>query len=237
MSVLRLRTLVSRALSITKDEADLIIGAGRVRVDGAAFPPSAKIYHHQLITLDGNVLREEKKFTYILFHKPRGVECTLNPHIADNLLSAFHFPERLYPVGRLDKDSEGLLLMTNHGKVFKQISWNEMHREKEYLVEVNAPVTDLFLQQMANGVEIMGTRTRPAQTFAIENQPQQFRIILTQGLNRQIRRMCSKLGYKVTTLRRIRIMHLHLHELLPGEWRLPDAEEEKLLLQLSETWK
>lgn len=231
MPVLRLRTIISRALKITNDEADLVIGAGRVRVDGAALPPSAKIEYYQQVTLDGNVLREETSFTYLLFYKPRGVECTLNENIAGNLLTAFHFPERLYPVGRLDKESEGLLLMTNNGKVFKHIAWSEMNKEKEYVVEVNAPVTDTFLQQMAAGVEIMGKQTRSAHTSAIHNQPQQFRIILTQGLNRQIRRMCRKLGYEVTALRRIRIMHLHLGTLEPGQWRKLTEAEETLLLQ------
>lgn len=231
MSVLRLRTIISRALNVTKDDADLVIGAGRVRVDGAALPPSAKVAHHQQITLDGNVLREETNFTYLLFHKPRGVECTLNENIADNLLTAFHFPERLYPVGRLDKESEGLLLMTNHGTVFKHIALSEMNKEKEYVVEVNAPVTDAFLKQMAAGVEIMGKRTRPAHTFSVENNPQQFRIILTQGLNQQIRRMCNKLGYKVTMLKRIRIMHLHLDGIEPGQWRQLAKDEERRLLR------
>ncbi|MCU0433961.1 MAG: pseudouridine synthase [Bacteroidia bacterium] len=237
MSVLRLRTVISRALHITNDEADLVIGAGRVRVNGMALPPSAKIDHHEEITLDGKILREEKKFIYLLFHKPRGVECTLNDSIADNLLTSFHFPERLYPVGRLDKYSEGLLLMTNNGKVFKHIAWSEMNKEKEYVVEINAPVTPEFLAQMAAGVEIMGKLTRPAHTAALENQPNRFRIILTQGLNRQIRRMSSKLGYKVTRLQRIRIMHLHLNDLEPGRWRMLDAEEEKQLLHMLETEK
>jgi 23S rRNA pseudouridine2604 synthase len=235
MSVLRLRTIISRALKITKDEADLVIGAGRVRVDGAALPPSAKIAHHQQITLDGNVLREETNFTYLLFHKPRGVECTLNENIADNLLSAFHFPERLYPVGRLDKESEGLLLLTNNGKVFKHIAWSKMNKEKEYVVEVNAPVTNTFLDQMAAGVEIMGKLTRTAQTFPAGNSPGQFRIILTQGLNRQIRRMCHKLGYQVTMLKRIRIMHLHINGIEPGQWRHLSKEEEIQLLRELET--
>ncbi|MCA6362620.1 MAG: pseudouridine synthase [Bacteroidetes bacterium] len=231
MAVLRLRTIISRALKISNDEADLIIGAGRVRVSGNALPPSAKIEPHQQITLDGNVLREETNFTYLLFHKPRGVECTLNKNIADNLLTAFHFPERLYPVGRLDKESEGLLLMTNNGTVFKHIAWSEMNKEKEYVVQVNAPVSPAFLQQMAAGVEIMGKLTRPALTFPVENAPQQFRIILTQGLNRQIRRMCRKLGYEVTLLKRIRIMHLQLTGIAPGQWRHLTPEEKNRLLR------
>jgi 23S rRNA pseudouridine2604 synthase len=233
LSVLRLRTIISRSLGITKDEADLIIGEGRVRVDGLALPPSAKVGNWQQVTLDRKVLRDETAFIYVLFHKPRGIECTLNEAVSDNLFSAFSFPERLYPVGRLDKDSEGLLLLTNNGRVFKRIALSEMNKEKEYLVKVNAPVTSDFLEQMASGVEIMGKRTRKAQTFAVSENPNAFRIILTQGLNRQIRRMCTKLGYNVTQLIRTRIMQLQLDELEPGQWRkLNDEEVAELLAEL-----
>ncbi|MGL5888605.1 MAG: pseudouridine synthase [Bacteroidia bacterium] len=233
MPLLRLRTIISRSLDITKDAADLIIGEGRVRVDGVALPPSAKVWNWQQVTLDGKILREETEFSYVLFHKPRGVECTLNEEISDNLLSSFNFPERLFPVGRLDKDSEGLLLLTNNGQVFRRIALSEMNKEKEYWVEVNAPVTADFLEQMASGVEIMGKLTRKAQTFPVHENPQAFRIILTQGLNRQIRRMCTKLGYNVTRLIRTRIMFLQTGELQPGQWRkLSNTEAEQLLAEL-----
>jgi 23S rRNA pseudouridine2604 synthase len=233
MSVLRLRTIISRSLGITKDAADLIIGEGRVRVDGVALPPSAKVWNWQQVMLDGKTIRAETEFSYILFHKPRGIECTLNEAVDDNLLSAFNFPERLYPVGRLDKDSEGLLLLTNNGQVFKRIALSEMNKEKGYWVELDAPVTPDFLAQMASGVEIMGKLTRPAQTFPVHDNTQAFRIILTQGLNRQIRRMCAKLGYSVTRLIRTRIMQLQLDGLQPGQWRkLSSAEANQLLTEL-----
>lgn len=230
--MLRLRTLISRELKITNAEADQIIGAGRVRVDGKSLAPSAKVTAIQEIILDGRLLRAASKFTYILFYKPRGIECTLNPHLPNNLLTVFDHSKRLVPVGRLDKDSEGLLLLTDDGRITKHISWNKNELEKEYLVTVNHPITIDFLTQMRNGVIIMGKRTRPAIVEEITASSTTFHIILTEGLNRQIRRMCYKLGYTVTQLIRTRIVHLVLGDLPPGKWRELTENEQKQLLEL-----
>jgi 23S rRNA pseudouridine2604 synthase len=156
-----------------------MIGQGRVRVNGIAQSPAAKIEAHEAITVDGKIIREGFSFSYIKFYKPRGIECTLNPEIENNLLTVFHFPKKLFPVGRLDKESEGLLLMTDDGELFRNIAWSESHSEKEYLVTVDKNIDEEFLQRMGEGIVIMGKKTRPARVFRVSER--QFRIILTQG--------------------------------------------------------
>lgn len=211
----RLRKLISRHFNISNAEADLLIGGGRVEVDGKKLPPAAKLFGHEEVRVDGKIIREGKKFSYVKFYKPRGIECTLNETIPENLLTAFHYPKKLFPVGRLDKESEGLLLMTDDGQFFKETAWSDKEKEKEYAVSVDKPVTAEFLQRMGEGVVIMGKRTRPAKI--VQTGEFSFRIILTQGLNRQIRRMCYKLGYKVEQLIRLRIDWIELGNLQPGE--------------------
>lgn len=227
--VTRLRTLIARHFNITNDEADRIIGAGRVRVNGKSAPPAAKLELWEEVSVDGTIIRAGKPFVYIKFHKPRGIECTLNEAIADHLYTVFHHEERLYPVGRLDKDSEGLLIMTNDGDVFRNVAISEKEKEKEYIVTIDQPVSEEFLRIMAEGIVIMGQLTRPAKTFAVENDPNSFRIILTQGLNRQIRRMCYKLGCKVTRLIRTRIVNVELGTLEAGKWEPLSPEELRVL--------
>ncbi len=227
--VTRLRTFITRHLGISNAEADRIIGEGRVRVNGQAVPPAAKLEFWEEIALDGNVIREATQFSYVKFYKPRGIECTLSPELPDNLLTVFNFHKRLFPVGRLDKESEGLLLLTDDGRIYDGVALSERGKEKEYFVTVDKPVDERFLEQMRNGVEIMGKITRPAKVYEVEGKPSSFRIILTQGLNRQIRRMCYKLGYKVEELIRLRIVNVELGDLQPGEWKmLSDAELEEL---------
>jgi 23S rRNA pseudouridine2604 synthase len=214
--VSRLRSLIARHFNISNEEADLMIGQGRVRVNGQPASPAAKVEHYEEIAVDGKIIREATVFSYVKFYKPRGIECTLNTEIENNLLTVFHFPKKLFPVGRLDKESEGLLLMTDDGKVFRNIAWNESHSEKEYLVTVHKDFDEDFLQKMREGIVIMGKKTREAKVFRVSEK--QFRIILTQGLNRQIRRMCYKLDYEVTELIRVRIANVELGELKSGEW-------------------
>jgi 23S rRNA pseudouridine2604 synthase len=223
--MIRLRTLLARQLHISGSDADLLIGLGHVRVDGKILPPSTRIQPHQQIQLDGNILREGVSHTYILFNKPSGIECTLNTRIANHLLTVFQYPKRLVPVGRLDKDSEGLLLLTDDGWVTKKITWNKNNYEKEYLVSVDGPVTELFLARLREGVSILGKMTLPTIVHEESGTLNTFRIILTEGRNRQIRRMCYKLGYTVTRLIRKRIIHLELGVLSPGEWRELTLEE------------
>lgn len=214
--VSRLRTIIARHFTISNEEADRMIGEGRVRVNGKPAAPAAKVEYYEEIRVDGKIIRGAVAFSYVKFYKPRGIECTLNTEIEDNLLTVFHFPKKLFPVGRLDKESEGLLLMTDDGSVFRNIAWTESGKEKEYIVRVNKIFDETFLQSMREGVVIMGKKTREAKVF--RESERTFRIILTQGLNRQIRRMCYKLGYDVEELIRIRVANVKLGELKPGQW-------------------
>jgi 23S rRNA pseudouridine2604 synthase len=224
-AVLRLRTILLRYFKLSNAEVLKMVGEGRVRVDGKVCGPATKLEEWEEVTVDGKVIRPAKQFSYIRFHKPRGVESTTNESIAGNLFTAFHFPVPLFPVGRLDKDSEGLLIMTDDGRVFRNIAFSDREKEKEYFVTTDKAIDAFFLQRMSEGIVIMGQKTRPAKLFAVDGDPFSFRIILTQGLNRQIRRMCYKLGYNVTRLVRTRIVNVELGYLAPGEW-VPLTKEE-----------
>jgi 23S rRNA pseudouridine2604 synthase len=227
--VFRLRTIISRHFKISNEEADLMIGAGRVRVNGKPISPSAKVEYWEEISVDKKIIREATKFTHIKFYKPRGIECTLNTEIENNLSTVFKFPKRLFPIGRLDKESEGLLLMTDDGRIFRNVALSEQQKEKEYLVTLDRAYDENFIEAMQNGIVIMGKKTRDAKLFPIKGKPKTFRIILTQGLNRQIRRMCYKLGYEVEELIRTRIVNIELGNLKSGKWmELSEADVWKL---------
>ncbi len=165
----------------------------------------------------------KKHQVYIALNKPVGIICTTEAHIEDNIIDHVGYPERIFPVGRLDRDSEGLILLTNNGDIVNEILRSENNHEKEYLVTVDRPITELSLRMMADGVKIMGEVTKPSQVARLD--AQSFRIILTQGLNRQIRRMCSALGYKAQRLQRVRIMNIQLGKMQPGQWRHLTAAE------------
>lgn len=215
--VLRLRTIVARYFNISNEKANLIIGRGSVRVDGKVDSPASKIENWQAISVDDKIIRSAIIFSYIKFYKPIGIECTLNFKIDNNLLTVFKYPQKLFPVGRLDKDSEGLLLMTDDGRIFNQVAISERHKEKEYLVTLDRNYDNVFLEKMSNGIVIMGKLTRSCKLIAVTEKS--FRIILTQGMNRQIRRMCYKLGYQVLELIRIRIVNVELGDLKVGTWK------------------
>jgi 23S rRNA pseudouridine2604 synthase len=204
-------------------EAIQTILSGRVLVNGTKGRLNQELQPADEVTLNGEVLKTAQFFTYLAYYKPRGVESTLNPQIQDNLLQALSLEVRLFPVGRLDKESEGLMLLTNDGHLYNRISHAENHQEKEYVVTVDKPLTLDALTQLAAGVVIMGQQTRPAQVE--QTGEKTFRIILTQGLNRQIRRMCYKLGYEVERLIRVRMVTIALGELQPGKWRELTEEE------------
>jgi 23S rRNA pseudouridine2604 synthase len=169
------------------------------------------------VCVDGKPLARGQKPVYIALNKPRGITCTSEPQVEDNIVDLVGHSERIFPVGRLDKDSEGLILLTNDGDIVNEILRSENNHEKEYLVTVDRPITDLSLRMMESGVRIMGEMTKPCRVS--RTGAQSFRIILTQGLNRQIRRMCSALGYQTRRLQRVRIMHIHLGRLESGRWR------------------
>jgi len=225
MALRRLRILVGQQCNLPLNEAVELIRAERVSVNGEVARTTTLVAETDEVTLDGQVISNSIQYAYVLFNKPRGIECTLNANIEGNLLTSFDHPWRLYPVGRLDKDSEGLLLMTNDGRLYHEVAHAESGKEKEYYVEVHKEITDEFLTGMRNGVEILGKVTDPCAVFADSQNQKAFRIILKQGMNRQIRRMCYKLGFSVHRLVRTRIMNLYLNDLEPGAWRDLTQEE------------
>jgi 23S rRNA pseudouridine2604 synthase len=229
--VLRLRFFLTKTFSISNDEAERLIADGRVLVDGKIIPGSVKLEYWEEIAVDGKIIRPAVQFTYLKCYKPKGIECTLNTAIPDHLFTIFPFIEKLHPVGRLDKESEGLLLMTDDGRVFQRLAKSESEKEKEYLVTVDKPITDDFLLAMRSGVMIKGQMTKRAEVFRIEEDTCSFRIILKQGINRQIRRMCYKLAYQVTRLYRIRIAHIEIENLQSGESKNLSKEEIDLIFQ------
>jgi 23S rRNA pseudouridine2604 synthase len=217
---------------VTSSEATELIKQGRVKVNGQGAHGLTLVGENDVVTLDGDVISNQIEIVYVLFNKPRGIECTMNENIADNLLRVFNHTTRLYPVGRLDKESEGLLLMINDGKLYHEIAHADNKKEKEYYVEVHKPITEEFVEQMKCGVKILNTITDPCDVFPDANNPNAFRIILKQGMNKQIRRMSYNLGFSVHKLVRTRIMHLQLGDLKAGEWRELSQDELQPLIEL-----
>ena len=225
---MRLNKYISETGVCSRREADKWIEAGRVTLNGQAATLGTQVAVGDEVRVDGDSIGVKKKQVYIALNKPVGIICTTEAHIEDNIIDHVGFPERIFPVGRLDRDSEGLILLTNNGDIVNEILRSENNHEKEYLVTVDRPITDLSLRMLAGGVKIMGELTKPSKVARVN--AQSFRIILTQGLNRQIRRMCSALGYKAQRLQRVRIMNIHLGNLRPGQWRhLTSAELTGLL--------
>ncbi len=214
---MRLNKYISETGVCSRREADKWIEAGRVTLNGRPACLGSRVADGDEVCVDGASIGAKKKQVYLALNKPAGIICTTEGHIQDNIIDFVGYPERIFPVGRLDRDSEGLILLTNNGDIVNEILRSENNHEKEYLVTVDRPITDLSLRMMADGVKIMGELTKPSKVARLN--AQSFRIILTQGLNRQIRRMCSALGYKAQRLQRVRIMNIHLGNLQPGEWR------------------
>ncbi len=225
---MRLNKYISETGLCSRREADARIEAGRVTINGVVATLGMQVAAGDVVCVDGQPVAGEQQHVYIALNKPAGITSTIEPHVAGNLLEVVKYPQRIFPVGRLDKDSEGLILLTNNGDIVNEILRSENEHEKEYVVTVDRPVTEIFLNGMASGVRILGTVTKPCKVRRIGAAA--FRIILTQGLNRQIRRMCSFFGYKVQRLQRVRIINLTLGDLKPGQWRkLQPAEVRGLL--------
>lgn len=223
-----LQRLLVQKLNISNKEAKGIIEANRVEVNGETTNENKKLEEKDLVIFDGKtVLKEAQKSIYLALYKPRGIECTLNPNIHNNLLALTTVNEKVFPVGRLDKESEGLLILTNDGNFFNQTINPTNKIEKEYDVKVDKIITEDFIKNMMDGVEVLGKKTLPCKVFKTNDF--EFKIILTQGLNRQIRRMCYKLNYMVLSLKRVRIGGVELNNLLPGEQR--EILEEELILK------
>ena len=214
---MRINKFISESGICSRREADGWIEAGRVAINGRPATLGSKVDPGDQVSVDGKSVGPRKPIVYIALHKPVGITCTTEHEVADNIVDYIGHPERIFPIGRLDKDSEGLILLTNDGDIVNTILRAEHAHEKEYVVTVDRPVTDGFLEEMQKGVEILGIRTRPCRASRVDQCG--FRIVLTQGLNRQIRRMCEALGQRVKRLRRIRIMHIELDDLAVGEWR------------------
>jgi 23S rRNA pseudouridine2604 synthase len=224
----RLNKYISETGVCSRREADKWIEEGRVTCNGQVAALGTRVMDGDEICIDGEPIGAKKKQIYIALNKPVGVTCTTEADVEGNIIDLVGHAERIFPIGRLDKDSEGLILLTNDGDIVNEILRSENNHEKEYLVWVDRPITDLSLQMMASGVKIMGNLTKPCRVSRLGRES--FRMILTQGLNRQIRRMCSALGYKAQRLQRVRIMNVHLGTLSPGQWRyLTDSELAGLL--------
>ena len=224
----RLNKYISETGVCSRREADKWIEAGRVTLNGAPATLGHKVAQGDEVRIDGSLVGAKKKAIYIALNKPIGITCTTEAHVEDNIVRFVGHSERIFPVGRLDKDSEGLILLTNDGDIVNEILRSENEHEKEYVVSVNRPITDLSLKMLASGVKIMGMTTKPCTVERVDAET--FRLVLTQGLNRQIRRMCSALGYRVRRLQRVRIISIHVGALRAGEWRyLSESEIEGLL--------
>ncbi len=220
---MRLNKYISETGLCSRREADKRIEAGRVTCNGRVATLGTKVADGDEVRVDGELVGAKKQQIYIVLNKPVGITCTTELHVEDNIIGLIGHPERIFPIGRLDKDSEGLILLTNDGDIVNEILRSENNHEKEYIVTVERTITDLALSMMAGGVKIMGEITLPAKVMRIGDRT--FRIVLTQGLNRQIRRMCSALGYKVQRLQRVRIINIELGALRVGEWRDLTASE------------
>jgi 23S rRNA pseudouridine2604 synthase len=227
---MRLNKFISETGLCSRREADARIEAGRVTINGVVATLGMQVNEGDVVCVDGKPVGGAEKHVYIALNKPVGVVCTTDREISGNIADFVNYPERIFPIGRLDKESEGLILLTNNGDIVNEILRVENEHEKEYVVTVDRPVTEIFLNGMASGVRILGTVTKPCKVSRVG--PATFRIILTQGLNRQIRRMCSFFGYKVLRLQRVRIINLTLEGLglKTGKWReLKDNEVRGLL--------
>ena len=237
----RLNKYLSDAGFCSRREADRLIEQGRVFVDGSAAVMGQKVTHGQIVKVDSKEIKPSSKLILLAFNKPAGVECTTAPDVKDNIIDAVGYPERVYPIGRLDRDSTGLILLTNTGELVNEILRSVNDHEKEYAVTVDRPVNKDFINRMREGVllkDVPGRRgstditTRKCEVKAINENT--FYIILTQGINRQIRRMCEALGYRVTALHRVRIMNIELGDLPEGKYRsVTEREAEELIAGLS----
>ncbi len=232
MEEIRLNKYLSDSGLCSRREADRMIEAGKVMVNGKPAVMGMKVKLSDEICVNGLHVAKENEPVLLAVNKPAGIVCTTASDEKDNIVDFIGYHKRIYPIGRLDKDSEGLILMTNQGELVNKILRGGNNHEKEYLVKVNKPVTKEFLKQMSEGVPVLDTVTKPC---VVERTGYNgFRIILTQGLNRQIRRMCEYFGYRVTYLKRVRVMNIKLGDLKPGEYRRIEGAEFQKVMQLLE---
>jgi 23S rRNA pseudouridine2604 synthase len=231
---MRLNKFISETGVCSRREADKLIENGAVTVNGSVAVVGTQVEESDQVSINGKPLGRKKPPIYIALNKPVGITCTTERHIDGNIIDFINHPERIFPIGRLDKDSDGLILLTNNGDIVNDILRAEHHHEKEYIVAVDRPITHEFINGMRRGVRLaeLNATTKPCIVEKIGGNT--FKIILTQGLNRQIRRMCEAFGYNVRHLQRVRIMNILLGKLKVGHWRnLNDVELQKLLPNLN----
>lgn len=231
-NAVRINKFLSEAGVCSRREADRQVEAGNVTVDGRKAEMGTKVFPGQQVLFLGKPVEKEETMILLAFHKPVGIVCTSEKREKNNVVDFIGYPKRIYPVGRLDKDSEGLLLMTNNGDIVNRMMRAGNRHEKEYLVTVNKPVTDALIRGLAGGVPLVELNTTTRKCRVEETGKRQFKIILTQGLNRQIRRMCEYFGYRVEKLVRTRIMNIELGNLKSGAYREVTKEEYSQLLEL-----
>lgn len=224
---MRINKFISETGYCSRREADKLVESGKVTINGVKAELGSQAEEGDDVRINGKPIREKRKHVYIALNKPVGITSTTERHIRGNIVDFVGHKERIFPIGRLDKDSEGLILMTNDGDIVNRILRSEGRHEKEYIVTVDRPVTTSFLKGMSTGVRILGEMTLPCKVTRISERV--FRIILTEGKNRQIRRMCSAFGYEVKRLKRVRIMNIHLGEQATGVWRELSTDEKEEL--------
>jgi 23S rRNA pseudouridine2604 synthase len=220
----RINKYLSEVGYCSRRASDKLIDEGRVRINGAVTEKGSKVLPGDIVSVDGKTISEPKEdFIYLAFNKPIGIVCTTDTiREKNNIIDFINYPKRIFPIGRLDKPSEGLIFLTNDGDIVNKILRARNNHEKEYEVTVNKPITREFVKKMSEGIPILGTITR--RCYVRQNSTHTFTIILTQGLNRQIRRMCEFLDYQVTKLKRVRIMNIKLDVPL-GKWRYLNEDE------------
>ncbi|HPJ76095.1 MAG TPA: pseudouridine synthase [Clostridia bacterium] len=231
---MRINNYISSTGICSRRQADELVSQGKVRINGKKAEIGQLVNPGDKVEVNGEYIKPAKDFVYIVLNKPVGVTCTTERHIKGNIIDYINHPDRIFPIGRLDKDSEGLILLTSDGSIVNEILMDKNKYEKEYIVTVDKEITSAFIEGMSKGVRIFNpvknnyTRTNRCKIFKIDSRT--FKIVLTQGLNRQIRRMCSHFGYEVIKLKRIRIMDISLKNLPVGRWRTLTNEEIKSLL-------
>lgn len=231
----RINKYLSSVGYCSRREADRLVEAGRVSIDGVTAKMGSKVVEGQCVKVDGKDIQIEEEMILLAFNKPVGIVCTTTDKQGkDNIVDYIGYNKRIYPIGRLDKDSNGLILMTNNGEIMDKILRSTNGHEKEYIVEVNKDITDDFVKKMSDGVYLKELERTTKKCFVKKEGKRTFRIILTQGLNRQIRRMCENLGFKVISLKRIRIMNICLGDLKEGSYRKVTENEYKKLVSMLE---
>lgn len=233
----RLNKFISDTGFCSRREADKLIESGQVKVNGQVALVGTKVAETDQVEVAGKPLKNKPRRVYLAYHKPVGITCTTELHVKGNIVDALKYPERIFPIGRLDKESEGLIFLTNDGDIVNKILRAGNAHDKEYVVTVDKPIHEHFIRKMSAGVPILDTVTLPCQVT--QKSRHTFNIVLRQGLNRQIRRMTEFLGFNVTKLKRVRIMNVRLVGLAAGQWRELTADEmaelETMLLSSSKT--